>query len=364
MLMPLLRFVLRAKDSQINTLKNQFPDYLCHVIFITGATGLVGSHLAYFLLSRGEKLRALKRESSDTSILENHFKHYGGDSQLLKNIEWVDGDLFDVIELEKLVNGCDEVYHAAAYVSFDPAEKNKLYKVNIEGTANLVNIALDVGVRKFGYVSSTAAIGSGRNGDKTDENIKWKEDKHTSYYAISKHYGEREIWRGSQEGLNVAMVNPCIVVGPGNWNTSSAAMFSQVWDGLKFYTTGSNAFVDVRDVAQALIEVMDEELFGNRYLVVGKNMKYRDYFNLIADALDKKRPSVQATKTMSSIAWRLEKVRSFFTGKKPLITRETAQSANSNVQYSNEKIKKELDFEFNSIEKAVKDTAERFLNEH
>ena len=337
------------------------------MIFITGATGLVGSHIAYQLLKEGAEVKALKREQSDTSIIERHFNHYGGDKSLLNNIRWFNGDLLDILSLCEEMQGCSSVIHAAAYVSFYPGDREKLIKYNIEGTANMVNAALDCGIEDFGFISSTAAIGRGkknRGNETVTEETKWVAGKKTSNYALSKHYAEREVWRGMEEGLRVFIVNPCIVTGPGNWHQSSAEMFTTTYKGLKFYTSGSNAFVDARDVAEILLRIMKEGHSGKRFLTIGENMSYRDYFTLIAKKLNVDPPEYAASKFLTGIAWRLEKIRSLITGNTPLITRDTVRSSQSNVTYSNRRILNTLpDFRFTPIETAVENAAERFLKE-
>lgn len=337
------------------------------MIFLTGATGLVGSEIAYRLLHKGEKVIALKREQSDTSLIERHFDARNADQKHLNNLKWVNGDLLDVSFLEEALQNCATVIHAAALVSFHEADRIEMNKVNIEGTANLVNAALDAGIQKFGYVSSTAAIGRGKPGNKdaVNEETKWFSGKNTSNYAVSKHYAEREVWRGMEEGLNIYLVNPGIVVGPGNWESSSAKTFSTLYNGLKFYTSGSNGFVDVRDVAQVLLTIMEKDLSARRYLLIGENMTFKRYFELLSYALNKKPPHIKAGKLLAQTARFTEMLKSWFTGSKPLITGETIQSAFTQTRYDSSRILKDLpDFSFTPVSEAVEVTAKRFLSEN
>lgn len=334
------------------------------MIFITGATGLVGSEIAYRLLQRGEKVVALKREHSDTSLIKKHFLSNNESVSPLQNLTWTVGDLLDVCFLEEALGGIHTVIHSAALVSFHSGDRAAMNKINIEGTANLVNAALNAGVKKFGYVSSTAAIGKGKPGntDAVTEETKWFSGDSTSNYAISKHYAEREVWRGLEEGLEVYMVNPGIVVGPGRWDQSSAKTFSTVYDGLKFYTPGSNGFVDVRDVARVLLDIMDKNLSAKRYLLIGENMSFKRYFELVSTALDKKPPHIKAGKIAAHSARLFEAIKSLFTGSKPLITRETVNSAFAQTHYDSSRILNDLpDFSFTPISAAVNRTALRFL---
>ncbi len=334
--------------------------------FLTGATGLVGSEIAYRLLLKGEIITALKRAHSDTSLIEKHFQARQAPVELLNNLKWVTGNLLDVSFLEEALQNTSTIIHAAALVSFDEADRIAMNKVNIEGTANLVNAALAGGIEKFGYVSSTAAIGRGKPGNKepVTEETKWFSGKRTSNYAISKHYAEREVWRGMEEGLDIYLVNPGIVVGPGNWKSSSSKTFSSLYDGLKFYTSGSNGFVDVRDVAEVLITIMEKDLSSRRYLLIGENMTFKHYFELLSTALHKKPPHIKANKLMAQFARLSERIKSVFTGSKPLITGETIQSAFTQTRYDSRRILKDLpEFTFTPIQEAVAFTAHRFLNE-
>lgn len=333
-----------------------------NTVFVTGATGLVGSHLIFSLAQKGKKVRALKRSTSQLNGVERLFERNSA-SHLFSTIEWIEGDINDVSCLEEGVEGCEEVYHTAAFVSFNPTQKEKLIKVNIEGTANVVNACLDEGIKKLCYVSSTAAIGKEKEGKTVTEQTKWNSDFGHSMYGISKHYAEREVWRGMEEGLNVVVVNPCIILGPGNWGQSSSTIFQKAWDGLKYYTKGSNAFVDVRDVVKSMLALMEQEIYNEKFLIVSENLPFKELFDQVADALDKKRPSVEASPLMAQLAWRVEKVRSFLLGTNPLITSETAKSSMSTTRYSNEKIKSQIGIEFIPVSHSIKETAQVFLQE-
>lgn len=326
------------------------------MIFLTGGTGLLGSHLLIELLKRGKKVRALKRESSSLENVKQVFKYYLGtnSNELFNAIDWVDGDINDVISLQSVMLNCDEVYHCAGYVSFYRRDFKKLMKINKEGTVNLVNVSLSIGVKKFSYVSSTAAIGRDKKGAEYTERSKWVTSSENSNYAVSKHSGEMEVWRGQEEGLNTSIVNPSVILGAGNWEEGSLTLFKNIKKGLRFYTEGINAFVDAQDVAFCMVELLEQEIYNERFLIISENVCFRDLFFQIADELKIKRPTVKVKPLLAEIAWRIEAIKSVILGKKPKITKETARSAMSISKYSNEKISKVLNHSFIPINESVR----------
>jgi dihydroflavonol-4-reductase len=329
------------------------------MIFLTGGTGLVGSHLLYELTAEGQKVRALKRKDSRPDIVEKIFAWYNPQNfnKQLKLIEWIDGDVSDILSLQEALKGVNHVYHCAAVVSFVPSERPKMLKINIDGTANLVNACLLEGVKKLCHCSSIAAVGRPDKGTWVDESLIWKTSRRNSYYSISKFGAEREVWRGSEEGLDVVIVNPSVIIGPGDPNRSSARLFTTVKNGLRFYSSGATGFVDVRDVAKAMNELMKREIENERYILNSENLSYKEVFEVFARYAGVRPPFFKAGKFLSEVAWRLEKSRSLITGGNPLITKETARSSNSRFRFSNEKIIQELGFTFRNIEDAASNTA-------
>jgi dihydroflavonol-4-reductase len=335
------------------------------MILVTGGTGLVGSHLLFRLCSSGKKVRALKRESSSLNLLKKTFSYYSTEPDtLLSKIEWVNGDVTDIYSLYEAMEGIEQVYHTAAIVSFHASESNEMMKVNIDGTANIVNACLYIGVKKLCHVSSIATLGRADNDGLTDEETHWKSSKMNSSYSISKYGAEREVWRGITEGLPAVIVNPSVIIGPGNWNSGSCQMFQQSWNGLKFYTEGVNGYVDVKDVAKAMIMLMESDIINSRFIVSSENLNYQTFFSMVAERLGKKKPSIKATAFLSQLAWRAEKLKSLATNKKPLITKETARTAFQKFYYSNEKIKKTLGFEFVPMNTSIKQTCDFFLKDN
>jgi nucleoside-diphosphate-sugar epimerase len=332
------------------------------MIFVTGGTGLVGAHLLYELTLAGKKVKALKRKTSNLKQVLKTFSCYSETPQELFNlIEWVDGDILDYFALEKILEGVTEIYHCAAIVSFDSKERQKMISNNVEGTANLVNAALENKVKKICHVSSVSALGRLDNQQLITEETNWVPSKKISGYSESKFFSEVEIWRGIEEGLDAVIVNPSIIFGPANWETGSAKMFKTVWDGMKFYTKGITGFVDVKDVVRAMMLLMDETNFelakNQRYLLNAENLSYQNVFYQIADAIEKPRPNVYASDFMMDFAWRVLRIVSLITRKPPLISRETAASSRAVNNFDGSKIVKQFNFEYRQISETIQQTA-------
>ena len=273
---------------------------------------------------------------------------------IFEKVEWIHGDVLDICLLQELMEGVDTVIHSAAKVSFVSSERNEMFKTNIEGTANMVNIALEKNVRRFIHVSSVASLGRTQNGETVDEQNPWAERKFNTNYGISKYAGEMEVWRAIGEGLNAVIVNPSTIIGYGDWNSSSCAIFKTVYDELPWYTHGINGFVDVEDVARAVVQLAETEIVGERFILNGENYSFRKLFDSIADGFGKKHPSREATPILAAMAWRLEKIKTLISGKSTILTKESARIAQSKTYFDNGKIKKYLpDFTFTPLEQTI-----------
>jgi len=335
------------------------------LILVTGGTGLVGTHLLYELCKSGKKVRAIKRAESNLANVKKVFGYYDSSpDELYNQIEWVDADLLDIYSILDAMEGITEVYHCAAMVSFEPQHEEKMMQINSEGTANMVNASLEKNIQKFCHVSSIATVGRAEQGALTTEETFWKSSPENSKYSISKYAAEREVWRASEEGLNVVIVNPSLIIGAGNWTQSSSNMFTKAYKGISYYTDGINGFVDVRDVVSLMISLMEKNVFNQRFLINSDNISYKLFFDLIHTQFGKAKPTIKAGKFLSGFAWRMEKLRHLLTGSVPLITKETARSAHRISKFSNEKISKQFpDFKFISIEQSIEDTCKLFLND-
>jgi dihydroflavonol-4-reductase len=322
------------------------------MVLVTGGTGFFGQHLLKQLIDRGEKVRAIYRK------MPAEFR----DERIRTEVEWVTGDILDINGLVDVMNGVQDVYHCAAMVSFDPRHKKEIMKVNVRGTTNVVNAALEVGVRKLGYISSIAAIGRSSFDTYVTEETTWDDKGINTVYAISKRFAEREVWRGFAEGLNAVIINPSLIIGTGKWSEGTPQFFMKVWNGLKFYPKGTAGFVDVEDTARAIILLMKSAITGERFILNGENLPHREFFSMIADKLGKPHPNIKATRLLAEVAWRAEALRSTLTGNTPLITKETVRISEKAYFYDNTKIKNAIGIEFTPIRKTIDSTADEFLN--
>jgi nucleoside-diphosphate-sugar epimerase len=320
-------------------------------ILVTGGTGFLGSYLLRYLVQQNANVRAIKRSSSSMHLVED----------IKDKIEWVDGDILDIFSLEAAMQGVDCVYHCAAVVSFDSKDAAKLKQINVEGTANVVNIALSTGVKRLLHVSSIAAIGRSKETPEVTEKVMFVRNPMNTQYAISKFQGEQEAWRGAAEGLDVVIVNPSVIIGSGFWDSGTNGFFHQINNGLKFYPVGATGFVDVRDVARAMILIMNSDISDERFILNAENITYQTFLNWIAEDLQQPKPSIKVNTLLQELAWRIAWLTSKITGKKPFLTKESARSSARTFRYQNDKfIQYFPDFEFRSMRTTVSETAAQF----
>ena len=330
------------------------------MIFITGGTGLVGSHILLKLSQDNIPFKALKRSSSSLEVCKDVFIHYNAES-LFHSIFWEEGDVNNIPSLEAAMQNCDTIIHAAAMVSFNNEDVDLMHKINVKGTENIMNIAISMGIKKVSYISSIASLGRNSTTEMVDENCYFRVSKKESNYSLSKYYSEQEVWRASQEGIDVVIINPSVILGPGDWTKGSSQIFTKLYKGLKFYTTGSTGYVDVIDVANCAILLLQSDIKNERFIVNGSNMKFRTLFDLIAEGFGNKKATIKVTPLLKGIAWRLEFIISFITGRNPLLTKETANSAMKNNSYSTQKIKNAIAYKFTPIQESVTKYCKWFL---
>lgn len=312
------------------------------MIFVTGASGLVGAHLIKSLLEKGALVTALYR-SVVPSI------------QGAEKVKWVKGDILDIESLENAMEGVEQVYHCAAIVSFAPGQAAAMLHANQEGTANVVNACLAKNIQKLVYVSSVAALGRIRENAPVDEAANWTPETSNSVYGKSKYLAEMEVWRGMGEGLNVAIVNPVIILGAGDWNKGSSEIFKSAYNAFPWYTEGVSGFVDVMDVVDTMQLLMQSKITGERYIISAENVQYKNVFTQIATAFNKPAPHKKVTPFLASIVWRLEALKGIFTGKTPLLTKETAATAQAVVHFDNSKFLNAFpEFKYRTIESTIK----------
>jgi dihydroflavonol-4-reductase len=323
-----------------------------HRILITGATGFVGSYVVRFLLKNGYyNLICLKRTNSRIDLL----------SDIHDKLEFIDGDVLDIVFLEDLLLNVDAVIHTAAMVSFRKKDKKKMLKTNIEGTSNLVNLCLDHKIKKFIHISSIAALGRSENGKTINEKNEWENSKFNSDYAISKYLSELEVWRGFAEGLNIAIINPSMIMGAGYWNIGTSEFFKQVESVLRFYTSGSNGFVDVRDVARMSVQLLENDVSGERFICSAENVKYKHFFENIANELGKSGPKYAFPTYLTNITGIILDIINILSGGRSNLSLQSLKNANFTSLYDNEKSLKILNFNYIPISETLKETSLLFL---
>lgn len=321
-------------------------------ILITGATGLIGSHIVRRLWKEGyHNVSALKRSTSKMDLLLD----------VEDKLNWLEADVTDIVSLEPCFDGVDVVIHAAAVVSYDPKKSDLMNDVNVQGTANMVNLALDFGVKRFVHISSVAALGKSDKTNVRNEDTEWDHSVNTTDYAISKYKSEKEAWRGYAEGLSMVMLNPSFVIGASNWTESSSRIWGQMAKGIPYYPMGSNGYVDVRDVSQAAIKAMNSDFNGERFVLSAETIPYKTAFHWIAEAIGAKIPSRALTPLVRNIAWRLDWLRSKITGSSQLLTSASAESTAHETHYDSTKSREVLDVNYRPLKKSIEDVAHIFL---
>jgi len=324
------------------------------MILVTGASGFLGQHLVRYLSAQGQVVRALYHNNPPAKEL-----------QALRGITWLKYDLLDIYAVEEVMQGITEIYHCAAVVSFKPSRREEMLHFNAESTANIVNQALEQGIRKMVFVSSVAALGrTADNKKEITEEEEWEENRQNSAYGMSKYLAEMEVWRGIGEGLDAVIVNPGIILGEGNWDDGSAQLMKVVHGELPFYTQGVTAWVDVMDVVQVLYMLMQSDIEAERFILSAGNYGYREIFTLMAGVLNKKPPRIKATPFMTGLVWRWNMLKANLFGTNPVITKETAGNAQNKCYYNNDKLRRFFPaYNYAPMENTIKRMAQAFLSE-
>jgi len=334
------------------------------MILVTGGTGMLGAHLLFQLVKTEKRVRAIYRSIDSLEKVKHVFAYFTNDVEVLfSKIDWVKADITDIPALEVAFEGVDRVYHVAALVSFDESYYKEMRNVNINGTANIVNLCIAKAVLKLCFVSSIASIAKSVEKPFNDEQDEFNLDTNNYGYAITKFGAEMEVWRGAQEGLDVVVVNPGIILGAGFWNENSGALFSSIYKGSPFYTEGITGFVGVDDVVEVLIQGMNSKVVNERFVLVSENISFKDILFLIADSFGKKRPSIKVNGLIAGVGWRLFWLKSKLTGKANMFSKHTAKSINNKMYYNTDKVKTTFDFEFESMDSVVKKICRNYIFE-
>ncbi|MEP2057830.1 MAG: NAD-dependent epimerase/dehydratase family protein [Maribacter litoralis] len=334
------------------------------MVLVTGGTGLVGSHLLLKLTTDNVPVRALYRSADKLTQVKKVFRYYSSEATSLFNkIEWIKGDILDIPSLENAMTSITHVYHCAAFISFDPSDFKKLERINREGTANIVNICIDAGVEKLCHVSTIGTIGRTLNGEAANEETEWTR-QNTNPYAITKHLAEMEVWRGAQENLNVVIVNPGVILGPGFWNSGSGSFFKTASKGYSYYPPGGSGFISVLDVVSIMMTLMNSGIHSERYILVAENLTYKEILHKISLAMEK-RPPTKALKFWQLYIGRIfDKLKTIFTSGTRTITKNTIYGLKHPSTFDNSKIKQVIQTNFEPIEKQVVFSSKLFIAEH
>jgi nucleoside-diphosphate-sugar epimerase len=325
------------------------------MVLVTGGTGFLGSYIIKELVERNYDVRAIRRSTSKLPFYIS--------PGIFEKVEWVEGDILDPTSLDEAMEGADVVIHSAAIISFHKADRQKLHHVNVQGTANIVNAAIEKNISRLVHISSVAALGRSKTGGHVNEERRWQEGNINTDYAISKYKAEMEVWRGIGEGLNAVIINPSTVLGYGDWDSSSCRIFKTIYNEFPWYSTGINGFVDIEDVARTTVLLMQSDIKEQRFIANADNWSFQQLFNTIADGFGKKHPHRKATPFLGNLAWRMEKFKTLFSGESPLLTRESAKVAQSYTFFENDKLLKALpQFSFTPLQESIQKTCKKYLH--
>ncbi|HAP01025.1 MAG TPA: 3-beta hydroxysteroid dehydrogenase [Bacteroidetes bacterium] len=319
-------------------------------VLVTGGTGFLGQHILKRLLKEGLEIRAIYRVKKNSILTDSEHSR----------IDWVKGDVLDIFSLEEAMKDCDTVIHGAALVSFFKKDELQMMKVNIEGTANVVNECLSSGVKKLLHISSVASLGRNKSGELISEKHKWEDSKLNTRYALSKYKSEMEIWRGVAEGLNAVVICPTMIFGTGDWNENTCRLFTNVENGLKGYPTGTNGMTDARDVAEIAIQLLKSEIVNERFVICGTNKTYKDFFSDVADRLNKPRPSIKVSPAVANVGARVLSLLRLF-GKTPVVSVESARVASNHFLYDGSAVASRLNFKYTDFSKTIEWICDEFI---
>ncbi|MFY1047606.1 NAD-dependent epimerase/dehydratase family protein [Chryseobacterium sp. GP-SGM7] len=332
------------------------------MVFVTGATGILGRVIVLELLKKGKKVRAAKRPSSNINEVKHSYQYLTENpNDFFDKIEWMDVDFDDIHAVESALQGVTEVYHCAAKVSFHPKDEKEMNHTNIKATENLLFACENSTVEKFLHVSSIAVLDLLNEKGELDESSDFNSKDEHSAYSISKHLSEMEVWRASAEGLNTIIINPGMIIGTGNWGKSSGDIFP-TFENNSFTFSGGTSYVDVRDVAGISIELMEKNAFGERFIVVSESKKYADLGNQIRTKLGLKDAKILSKSTLQLgrianilLGWLIPQLR--------MATKSNIESVSSLNVISNQKIKEKLDYQFIPVSESIDFHLNNYIND-
>jgi dihydroflavonol-4-reductase len=333
------------------------------MILVTGATGILGRVIVLELLKRGKTVRAAKRATSNTEEVRHSFQFYTEKAnEFFDKINWINVDFEDLDSINQALNGVSGVYHCAAKVSFHPDSSAEMEQCNIGFTENLLYACENSSVKKFLFVSSIAVLDHANENEILGENSYFNPKETHSYYALSKHFAEMEIWRASAEGLNTIIVNPGVIIGSGNWQNSSGKIFEQLSQN-KFSFSGGAAYVDVRDAAKISIDLMEKNSFGERFILISETKSYEETANFLRQQIGKSKVKILPIWLLKSgvifnflFGWFIKPLK--------MVNSVNIKSVSYQSEISNEKIKKELNIKFIPVFESLDFHFNNYLKDH
>ena len=330
------------------------------MILVTGGTGFIGSHLLLFLARKQKMVRAIYKNEQSITKTKALFQLYSADSDaLFKYVEWIKADITDIYALENAFNGISYIYHTAAIVSFDPKMHQKMHQVNVEGTSNILTLAVQYKVKKMIHLSSIAALGS--YDDPITEKTHWNWKENNSEYAVTKYLSEMEVWRATQEGLNAVILNPSVVLGAGFWQEGTGSIFSRLDKGMKYYTPGATGFVDVWDVVKTMCDIMESDIRTESFIVNAYNLSYKDVLQGIAGKMKKNPPKRELPKLIIEILWRLDALRCLVFRKPRLLSKSMSKTLYNKHTYSSKKLQDAININFIPFEASIANIVAQYL---
>lgn len=242
-------------------------------ILVTGGTGFIGSRLVNRLASTQDDIHVLVRKTSDLTPLDDS----------IGKITLAYGDVTDSSTIEQLFHGFDQVYHCAGLTYMGSKKNDYLKKINVEGTANVLNASMSAGVQRVVHVSSITAVGISRDRKPVDETCPWNFDRIDLEYARTKHAAEKTVGEFVKKGLDCVIVNPAFVFGAGDINFNAGRLIKDVYNRkMPFYPLGGVCVVDVEIVVEAIISAMERGKTGERYIIGGDNVSYKELARTIS----------------------------------------------------------------------------------
>ena len=329
---------------------------------VTGGTGLVGSHLLYFLVQRGLSPIAIKRESSDILKVEKVFSYYTKSYKtLFQKIIWEECDILDFLKLESIIKNVSKIYHCAALISFNNNLKNKMIEINATGTSNIVDLALKYNVQRVCYVSSIATLGS-NSGLAVSEDCWWNWENQSGY-AISKHLAEVEVWRGFAEGLSGIIVNPSLIIGPGSWESGIGTIINKTQSGIPFYPPGSCGLIEVKDLTEIMIKLMDSSITNERFIINSDHMSYKELIGLVATSLGKRKPTIKLNRFLMKLFISIDIIINKQRGKRIELSTDAVKYTTSKILLNTTKINNTINFSYRKMKDSLKECIDVFIKE-